>query len=153
MASDTPATTRPAGEADRPAATQPATAALPYSAPGSRIQQLSFMAVLASTPASSGVRGAGREASEAGVSSLAVSSLGGGAAGLSAPQARTLTAVVGQPGIQRGLAAGLGFARPNNLLTPRANPLTGPTGRCQDLVRSGLFSNAAACQRFFGHAN
>jgi len=48
--------------------------------------------------------------------------------------------------------AGLGFARRDNLLTPRANPLTGPNGRCQDLVRAGLFSNAAACRQFFNQA-
>lgn len=140
--------TQPAAEAALPPATQPAVA-LPYTAPGPGVRQLSFMAVLASAPASPGVHGAGREVSEAGLSSTSASSLATGAAGLSAPQARTLTAVVGQPGLQRGLAAGLGFARRDNLLTPRANPLTGPNGRCQDLVRAGLFSNAAACRQFF----
>ena len=148
---DSATATQPAAEAALPPATQPAVA-LPYTAPGPGVRQLSFMAVLASAPASPGVHGAGREVSEAGLSSISAGSLATGAAGLSAPQARTLTAVVGQPGLQRGLAAGLGFARRDNLLTPRANPLTGPNGRCQDLVRAGLFSNAAACRQFFNQA-
>jgi hypothetical protein len=61
-----------------------------------------------------------------------------------------LSAVVSQPGLQRGFAAGLGFARLPNILTSRANPMTGPNGRCAELVRAGLFANEAMCRRFFG---
>jgi hypothetical protein len=132
------------------AATRPARTGL-YTAPSTRFRQLTFLAVLAATPAAPGDTGGGREAAESSLSGGTGSLTGGsGLAGLGAPQPRTLNAVVGQPGLQRGFAAGIGFARPDNIFTPRANPLSGANGRCQELVGSGLFSNQAACQGFFG---
>ncbi|MBN1492441.1 MAG: hypothetical protein JXA69_21190 [Phycisphaerae bacterium] len=119
-----------------------------YTAPASTIQQLSLVTILAAPSAAVRSAGAGREAGESSLSSPTGLS-GGGLAGLGAPQPRTLTAVVGQPGLQRGFAAGLGFARPDNVFTPRANPLSGPTGRCQELVRVGFFQTQSACEHHF----
>ncbi|MBP7936039.1 MAG: hypothetical protein KA354_15455 [Phycisphaerae bacterium] len=151
----------PRGAATQPAssdlaATQPASTRpkgrVPYTVPGSRAQQLSLLAALALSSAAPNVTSAGKELSQSSVTAAAPGTpLGGsGLAGLGAPQPRTLTAVVGQPGLQRGLATGLGLARASNLLAPRANPLTGPNGRCSELVGVGLFPNQAACQQYFG---
>lgn len=132
-----------------PPATQPAAGA--YTAPGSRIQQLTFLALLGATAAVPGVTGTGKEASESSLSASSSAALAGsGIAGLGAPQPRTLTAIVGQPGLQRGYAAGIGFARPSNIFTPRINRLTGPTGRCGELVGAGLFTSQSSCQAYFG---
>lgn len=122
-----------------------------YTVPTSEIQRLTFLTMLGATSATPGIGSVGKEASESSLAALGgAATVTGGLAGLGAPQPRTLTAVVGQPGLQRGFAAGLGFARPNNIFTPRANPLTGPNGRCQELVRSGLFANQSACMQYFG---
>jgi len=130
--------------------TQPAAGAY-YTAPASEIQRLTFLTMLGATSAAPGLGSAGKEASESSLAALGGTAMAtGGLAGLGAPQPRTLTAVVGQPGLQRGFAAGLGFAKPNTIFTPRANPLTGPNGRCQELIRAGLFSNQTACLQYFG---
>jgi len=122
-----------------------------YTVPSSQIQRLTFLTMLGATLKAPGIIGTGKEASESSLSALGAGSLAtGGLAGLGAPQPRTLTAVVGQPGLQRGFAAGLGFDRPNNLFTPRSNSLSGPNGRCQELVRAGLFTDQSACMQYFG---
>jgi hypothetical protein len=140
--------TQPAATTQPAAATQPAS--VPYTSPRGNIRQLALLTLLGSTP-SEGTRGsAAKDAAEASLAARGATSVSGGIASLGAPQPRTLAAVVGQRGLQRGYAAGLGFARPVNLLTPRANPLTGPNGRCQQLIRAGFFPNAAACQKYFG---
>jgi len=142
-----------------PAASRPTskpTTSAPYTAPGPRIRQLSYAMLVGASVVASSIMPGGKEASE---SSLAHQQgapgysrvlSGVGIPQLGAPQPRTLTAVVGQAGLQRGLAAGLGFVRSNNLLAPRANPLSGSTGQCGVLVQAGLFANEAACRRYFG---
>jgi hypothetical protein len=60
-----------------------------------------------------------------------------------------INAVVGQPGLQQGFAANLGFVRRNNILNPRPNPMSGTNGRCGDLTRAGFFRNQAECERYF----
>lgn len=148
-------TTRPASTdqpATQAASTRP-TGRVPYTVPGTRAQQLGLLAALALSSAAPNVTSAGKEVSQSGVATAAAlgSPLSGsGLAGLGAPQPRTLTAVVGQPGLQRGLATGLGFVRVSNLLAPRPNPLTGPAGRCAELTGAGLFPNQSACQQYFG---
>jgi hypothetical protein len=87
---------------------------------------------------------AARQASEAKVSASSLSTAG--AAGLAAAQPRTITAVNSIPGIQRGYAAGLGFAGRQNVLTWQRNPADRP---CRDLVRAGFFPNLAACRGRF----
>ncbi len=146
-------TTAAAGAASRPT-TQPARSG--YTAPGPRVQQLSFLTMVGAAAATSGIVGGGKEAAESALSAGSVSSLSGlgsvagGMPGLGAPQPITANTVVGQPGLQRGFAAGLGFARFHNLFLPTASPLTGSTGACQDLVRLGFFPNQSACERYFG---
>lgn len=83
-----------------------------------------------------------RQASEASVSASSLSATG--TAGLAAPQPRTLTTVNSIPGIQRGYAAGLGFANRQNILTWQRNPADRP---CQDLVRAGFFPSVGMCRR------
>lgn len=159
LVADTPPqpgeTTRPSSSGQ--ATTQPASSRpsgrVPYTVPGSRAQQLGLLAALALGSAAPSITSAGKEVSQSSLTSAAAlgTPLGGtGLAGLGAPQPRTMSAVVGQPGLQRGLAAGLGFARAGNILAPRTNPLTGPNGRCSELTRAGLFPNQAACQQYFG---
>lgn len=148
-------TTQPASSeqaATQAASTRP-TGRVPYTVPGTRAQQLGLLAALALSSAAPNVTSAGKEVSQSGVATAAAlgSPLSGsGLAGLGAPQPRTLTAVVGQPGLQRGFATGLGFVRVSNLLAPRPNPLTGPAGRCAELTGAGLFPNQSACQQYFG---
>jgi hypothetical protein len=73
-----------------------------------------------------------------------------GAPGLAPPTAGVTNAVSSRPGLQQGPAAGLGSIGMFNVLSPQINPLSGPTGRCQDLVNAGFFSrDVAACQRHF----
>lgn len=135
-----------------PTPTDP-TAPLPaafYTAPGRPIQKLALLAMLTAAVPDTSPGNAAKQASESAVSASRSSLASTGISGLGAPQPRTLTAIVGQPGLQRGFAIGLGPARRDNVFTPRANPLTGPNGRCQELVRSGFFRDATACQQFFG---
>ncbi|MHC4795434.1 MAG: hypothetical protein ACYTF1_02225 [Planctomycetota bacterium] len=133
----------------KPAATQPA-AKPAYSAPSSNLQQMSFLTIAAaSTMAGVSLPGA-KEATESSISGSRVSTLGPiGAPSLGAPQARTLNAIVGQPGLQRGYAIGLGLAPRHNLFTRDIIPLTGTGGRCQDLINAGFFSNITQCQNYF----
>jgi len=142
------AATRPAAANQPAAATQPVS--VPYTSPRGNIRQLALLTLLSATPGEATRGSAAKDAAEASLPAGGITSVSGGIASLGAPQPRTLAAVVGQPGLQRGYAAGLGFARPVNLFTPRANPLTGPNGRCQELIRAGFFPNAAACKQYFG---
>lgn len=58
--------------------------------------------------------------------------------------------VGGRPGLQEGPAAGIGFASQFNILTPQVSPLSGPMGRCNELVRAGFFRGSEAnCLRHF----
>jgi len=133
------------------ATTQPAatTQATGYTTPRGSIRQLAFLALLGAATAGPGEADTAREASEGSLAS-AQSLTVGGASSLAAPQPRTLAAVVSQSGLQRGMAVGLGFSRTPNIFSRQANPLTGPNGKCQELVKAGFFPNAAACQKFFG---
>lgn len=135
----------PATQPTTPATTQP----VPYTSPRGNIRQLAFLAMLGAARTGSPEGAAAREASEASLAS-ARSLTAGGASSLAAPQPRTLAAVVGQSGLQRGTAASLGPSRTPNILTARTNPLSGPNGKCQELIRAGFFPNAAACNKYFG---
>jgi hypothetical protein len=77
----------------------------------------------------------GKEASEA---SVAGSRFIGGAPGLSAPQALTTNAVVGQPGLQRGLPIGFGPLPRPNIFTRSVNPISGPNGAHAILTSAGF---------------
>jgi hypothetical protein len=149
--------TAPILVADEPAAnaaptTQPTTAAttqpVAYTSPRGNIRQLAFLALLGAAGTGSTEGTVAKDASEAGLAS-ARALTAGGAASLAAPQPRTLAAVVGQSGLQKGYAAGLGFSRTPNIFTAQANPLSGPNGRGQELINAGFFPNAAAYNRFF----
>lgn len=90
-----------------------------------------------------GSGGVARQASEAKVSASSLST--SGAAGLAAPQpGGGKGPVFTIPGIQRGYAAGLGFARQQNVLTWQRNPADRP---CQDLIRAGFLPGAGMCGR------
>ena len=121
-----------------------------YTAPGVAIQQLTLLAIGTSTTGSSAaaeLAGAGREASQAGITT-GESILG--RPGLTAPQPTVAGAVVSRPGLQQGPAGGLGFAGPFDILTPQFNPLSGPMGRCGDLAAAGFFGrNQTACVQHF----
>ncbi|MCH7813209.1 MAG: hypothetical protein IID40_04220 [Planctomycetes bacterium] len=138
------ATTQPT---TRSAATQPA-ARTGYTAPRLGFRGLSAVAaglVIGLTPET---LGAGREISE----SVAFSASGTiGRLGLTAPPATVGRAVVGRPGLQEGRAATLGFASSvNNIFQPRANPLSGSGGRCNDLAKAGFFGGSrATCEAHF----
>jgi len=118
-----------------------------YTAPGSPMQKLTFLAVVGASMAAADVVSEGREAAENSLgranlqSSLAPA--GQGIAG------STTLLSVGKRGLLTGPSLGGGLSR--NIFSPGRNPLTGPTGRCQDLVRVGFFSNATACRNYFGH--
>jgi len=133
-----------------PAATAPTSRPAPrlsYTSPSLRVQQMDLMAMVATASVSSAQPMLGdRDAAEARtISGGSVS----GAAALGAPQPRTINAVVGQPGLHRGYASGFGPVPRNNLFTRNVIPLTGPGGRCDDLVRTGFFKSAADCITFF----
>jgi len=153
-ASESGPTTLPVATVPRPTS-GPTPSAL-YTAPGAGTRQLSYATLVGASAVASSIVAGAKEASE---SSLAGLQGAGGYPGvlsgvgipqLGAPQPLTMNAVVGQAGLQRGLAAGLGFVRVNNLLAPRANPMTGANGQCGVLVRAGLFPNQTACRRYFG---
>ena len=116
---------------------------------------MDFLSVAATSVAMSGRLAGGKEAAESSVSASGSGTLGGvmGAAGLGAPQPRTLNAIVGQPGLQQGFAVGLGLVPSYNLFTPQIIPLTGPGGRCEELVNAGFFPSVSACQCYFGHCS
>jgi len=70
--------------------------------------------------------------------------------GVATSRATVSGVIVSRPGLQEGLARGLGFASPNNIFTRQSNPLSGPAGRCQDLANAGFFSgNRATCENHF----
>ena len=117
-----------------------------YTAPRAPFQSMEFIATALSA-AALGRTTAGKEAAEAGVAA-GQSGLTGitGAPGLAAPQARTLEAVVGQPGLQRGFAVGFGLMPSQNIFTRTFNPITGPNGGCQALVSAGFFASPTACR-------
>jgi len=113
---------------------------------------MSFLTLATASTAVGAPLAGGKEAAESRVTPVARNTLGPvtGIPSLGAPQPRTLNAVVGQPGLQQGFALGLGLAPAHNLFTRQFNPLSGPGGRCQELVNAGFFSNASACQSHFG---
>ena len=117
-----------------------------YTAPGSQMQQLTYLAIVGASVAAADVVGEGREAAENSLgranlqSSLAPS--GQGIAG------STTLLSVGKRGLLLGPPLGGGVA--GNIFAPARNALTGPTGRCADLVRVGFFANETACRNHFG---
>jgi hypothetical protein len=150
------------GDEQKPAANEKKTATPPptdapkkpperrYTAPGVAIQQLTLLAVGATSnrpTSASELAGAGKEATEA---TLGTGEGVLGRPGLTAPQPTVAGAVVSRPGLQQGPAGGLGFAEPFNILTPQFNPLSGPMGRCGDLSAAGFFGgNRTACEQHF----
>ncbi len=150
--------TAPAGARVGSAASQPAGSGTP-----------SQPSIAATRPASQRTSGGNTSPSDKTVSMLSRSLVGSSVSGIgSAPTARTASeatvsasnppviglpgqratppitnGVIGNiPGIQRGYAAGLGFAGRQNVLTWQRNPTDRP---CQDLVRAGFFPNLAGC--------
>ncbi len=113
-----------------------------YTAPSDATRRMVLGKVKTAGAAVIGSSNAARQASEAKVS--ASSLLTTGAAGLAAPQPRTIITVNSIPGIQRGYAAGLGFAGRQNVLTWQRNPADRP---CQELVRAGFFPSVGMCRR------
>jgi len=145
-------TTRPdPGKAvvqSRPA-TQPA-GVQAYSSPSTSVRTMSFLTVAATSAIASLSPTGAREASESAVSAASLRSIGPiGAPSLGAPQARTVNAIVGQPGLWRGYANSFGLVPSNNLFTRNVIRLTGPGGRCQDLVNAGFFSSISQCENYF----
>lgn len=120
-----------------------------YTVPGTQAQQLAALALgITALGTGADVSGAGREVAESGIG---VGQAALGRPGLTAPQPRVASAVVGRPGLQQGFAAGLGFASSDrNIFTARMNPLSGPNGRCQDLASTGFFGGSrSACESHF----
>ncbi|NOS99630.1 MAG: hypothetical protein HOP29_03295 [Phycisphaerales bacterium] len=118
---------------------------VPYTAPGSRVQQLTLIALTVSAFGTSDVGGAGREVAES--SMMGFEPAAGGRPGLTAPTTTRSAIAGGRPGLQQGFASGLGFASPDrNIFTPIQNPLSGPTGRCGELATAGFFADRAACE-------
>jgi len=140
---------RSAPAQDKPT-TRPA-AKRPYTTPTPRVQGMSFLTLAAASAVVGHTLAGGREAAESQVYAPGLDATGGvvGAAGLGAPQARTLNAIVGQPGLQQGFAIGLGLASPHNLFTRDIIRVSGENGRCRDLVRAGFFSSVSACECHF----
>ncbi|MCP4251501.1 MAG: hypothetical protein GY778_31070 [bacterium] len=131
----------------KPTTTQPA-ATIGYTAPRLGFRGMSAIAAGLAIGLTPETLGAGREISE----SVAFSASGTiGRLGLTAPPTTVGRAVVGRPGLQEGRAATLGFASSvNNIFRPRANPLSGSSGRCNDLVKAGFFGGSrAACEANF----
>src|SRR5262249_27546646 len=108
-----PASTRPA--TTRPSATTTApTRKLPYTAPRPSFPGTGDAIAAGVAAASLGqVASLGKEAAEANAGGSRA--LGTGAPGLGSPQAFTNNAVVGQPGLQRGLPIGFGPLPAQNL--------------------------------------
>ncbi len=120
----------------------------PYTVPGPRYRQLAVLAVGVAAFGINDGTGSGKEAGESQISGSSISVVG--RPGLSAAPPRVNSAIVGRPGLQQGFAAGLGPAGDRNIFTIRANPLSGPNGRCQDLVNAGFFSGSrAGCETHF----
>lgn len=147
-------TTRPVTRVgDRATTTQPAQR-FQYTLPSPGMRTLNLLAGPVALAVIEGP-GSGRERGESflaapggGRAGLAAPVLGRG--GLTAPQNVAVSAVVGRPGLIQGAATGLSFAsRVNNIFTPRVNRLTGPGGRCGDLVSAGFFPGTSACQQRF----
>lgn len=114
-----------------------------YTAPGDAYRQLAIgQAVTAALIAMPATLGADREASQGFV--LAPEGVVG-RTGLTSPT--TLTAnnvIVSRPGLQENAIRGIGYASPQaNIFRPQRNPLTGPNGVYQELVRAGFYKDAA----------
>jgi hypothetical protein len=114
-----------------------------YTAPGTAVRGLSVLAVGAPL-ATLGTTTGGREASEATLASTFTPVTG--RPGLAAPPTRLGTAIIGRGGPIESQATGIGFASRSNILTARFNPLSGPNGRCGELLRAGLLGNRSACE-------
>lgn len=136
------ATTQPATSTSRGTTQSQPAKRLPYTSPTSTVRGSSAIAAAVGTLGAARTTTGGREAAEASVGARLP---GTGAPGLSAPQAFTAASVVGQPGLQRGLAIGFGPLPQQNLFTRSINPITGPTGACNILITAGF--NPAVCRR------
>ncbi len=125
---------------------QPAKKKKSYTSPGMPMQQLTFLAIVGASVAAADVIGEGREAAENSLgranlqSSLAPAGQGIGGS--------TTLLSSGKRGLLMGSPLGGGIA--GNIFAPAGNALTGPTGRCSELVRAGFFANDAACRNHFG---
>ncbi len=122
----------------------------PYTAPGTQVQRMTLIVLGLSAFGTTDEDESGKELAQSMVSVTSATPFSGrlGLTGTSA-----ITDVTGvRLGLQQGVATGIGFANPDrNIFTARANPLTGATGRCQDLVNAGFFNrDAAACAVHFG---
>ncbi len=119
-----------------------------YTSPGPQYQPLPVSAIVLAAFGLSDVAGAGKEAAESQIGGAPAAVIG--RPGLSAPPPTIANAIVGRPGLQQGFAASLGPVSDPNIFTPRLNPLSGPNGRCQELVGAGFFNrNRAACESRF----
>jgi hypothetical protein len=142
-----PAPERPAATSQPQGATSQPAKKGSYTAPGNQMQQLTFLAIVSASVAAGDVVGdEGREAAENSLgranfqSSLAPS--GQGIAG------STTLIPVGKRGLLQGPPLGGGIA--GNIFAPARNALTGPNGRCGELVKAGFFANDTACRNHFG---
>jgi hypothetical protein len=137
-----PQSEKEASEDQKPAAQTPR-----YTAPGLLVQQATLLAVGVTTTRSTTAElsQVGKEASEARGSLPAL-----GRAGITTAQPIAGGVVASRPGLQQGSAAGLGAASRFNIFSLQRNPLSGSTGRCQELASAGFFGrDSNACVRHF----
>lgn len=112
-----------------------------YTTPSEPYRQILF-AVIASSVGLVEKQASAKDAAE---STVATVSGRIGRLGLTAPPTRLAGRVTSRPGLQDGPATGLGFAPAGrNVFTPQFNPLSGPSGRCQELARAGFFNGSIA---------
>ncbi len=129
-----PTTTTP----QAPSTTQPARS-MQFSTPTPTIRQMSLVQRAAVAASWGELRGPGREAGEAQLSGgIGQLTSAGNAPGLGAPQPLTSNVIVGQDGLQPGIAIGFGPPRPDNLFTRNFLPISGPGGACEALRRAGF---------------
>jgi hypothetical protein len=123
----------------------------PYTAPGTQVQRMTLLALGISAFGTADASGQGKEVSES-MMMLASSGQAPGRLGLTGTSSITDVAGV-RLGLQQGFATGIGLAdRDRNIFTARANPLSGSTGRCQDLISAGFFNrDRAACESHFAN--
>lgn len=141
-------------DAEKPVEAQPKSGAaqdeskdkpLPYTVPGVVYRGLQFASAVVIGMVET--QGAGREVSE----SLIFSPEGAtGQLGLTAPPATVDGVLVTRRGLQGGGSFALGKGTSNNIFQAQANPLSGPSGRCQDLTQAGHFGSVHACETTLG---
>lgn len=138
-------TTRPAATT-QPVTTTQSAVRVAYSAPSGAHRQLVLTGSALHAASLGQFKGAGREAGEAQMTGgLTPLSAVTGAPGLGAPQPLTSNVIVGQDGLQPGIAIGFGPLPPNNLFTRNIYPISGPGGACAALRRAGFPVNGR-CQ-------